>query len=55
MAKSYIHLVAGWAYGVSHMPGDLVAQRVPKRKVAEWLAAGIVRPVEDDDEGEDDL
>jgi hypothetical protein len=49
---TYRHLVGGFAYGVSHAPGDLVAQRVPKRKLAEWLAAGIIAPV-DDDEGED--
>lgn len=52
MAETYVHLVGGWAYGVAHEPGDVVSPRVPKRKLQEWVAAGIVAAVEDD-EGED--
>lgn len=42
----YRHLIGGEAYGISHKPGDLVSSRVPKKKVAEWLAAGIVEEIQ---------
>lgn len=48
----YVHLISGEAYGVRHQIGDLVSRRVPKRKLTEWLAAGIIESV-DDEEGED--
>ena len=48
---AYRHLISGEAYGVRHVPGDLVSPRVPKRKLSEWLAAGVIEEVED--EGED--
>lgn len=49
--SEYIHLIGGYAYGVAHEPGDPVSPRVPKGKLKEWLAAGIIEATED--EGED--
>lgn len=43
----YKHLIGGEAYGVAHAPGDPVASRIPKRKIEEWLKAGIVEKVAD--------
>lgn len=48
---AHIHLVGGEAYGATHAPGDPVSSRVPKKKLAEWLAAGVIAAV--DEEGED--
>lgn len=48
----YRHLVGGHAYGVAHEAGDPVAANVPKKKLAEWLVAGIIEPI-DEPEGED--
>lgn len=52
MHMQYRHLISGEAYGVSHQPGDLVSPRVPKRKLQEWVAAGIIEEVESSEEGE---
>ena len=50
---AYRHLVGGEAYGVAHAPGDLVAGRVPKRKIEEWLKAGIVEEIQSPEEDEE--
>ena len=47
---AYRHLVGGEAYGVAHEPGDLVSSRVPKRKIEEWLKAGIVVEIQSPEE-----
>lgn len=47
---TYRHLIGGEAYGVAHAPGDPVASRVPKRKIEEWLKAGVVEKVAGSDE-----
>lgn len=52
----YKHLIGGEAYGIVHEPGDPVTSRAPKRKIAEWLKAGVIEKVagfEETDEGED--
>jgi len=49
----YRHLVGGEAYGVAHEPGDPVTSRVPKRKIEEWLKAGIIEEVQSPEEDEE--
>jgi hypothetical protein len=49
----YKHLIGGEAYGVRHAPGDPVSSKVPKKKVAEWLAAGIVEEIPSPEEDEE--
>lgn len=46
----YRHLAGGESYGVAHEPGDPVTSRAPKRKIEEWLKAGIIEAVEDEGE-----
>lgn len=49
---TYRHLVGGEAYGVSHQPGDIVSSKVPRRKLAEWLAAGVIEEITDESESD---
>lgn len=53
---TYRHLIGGEAYGVRHRVGDPVSPRVPKKKLAEWLAAGVIEenhsPEEDEENHE---
>ena len=44
------HLIGGEAYGVAHKPGDPVTSRAPKRKIEEWLRAGIIEEVQSPEE-----
>lgn len=48
--STFRHLIGGEAYGVRHQPGDLVSARVPKRKLQEWLAAGIIEEIQSPEE-----
>lgn len=49
----YVHLIGGYAYGVAHAPGDPVSPRVPKRKLKEWVDAGIVEEIPSPEEDEE--
>ena len=50
----YRHLIGGEAYGVPHTIGDVIdtgvltKKGVPDDKLQEWLAAGIIEPIEED-------
>lgn len=48
--KRYVHLVGGEAYGVPHERGDAVATKILKKKLEEWLAAGVIVLVDDQEE-----
>ncbi len=42
----YRHLIAGAIGDVPHQPGDPVDPKTAERKLAEWLAAGIIEQEE---------
>lgn len=42
---SYQHLIDGAIGDTPHHPGDPVDPAIPERKLEEWLAAGLIKPV----------
>lgn len=42
---AYRHLISGAVGDVPHEPGDPVDSATSKKKLDEWLAAGLIEPV----------
>jgi proteasome assembly chaperone (PAC2) family protein len=47
--SNYVFTVGGEVKGEPHKPGDPVPAATSKRKIAEWLRAGVIE--EEDDDG----